>query len=36
MVLKIDAKFIRKVTCAFKNDMMNLEIASLRKLFTHV
>ena len=25
MALKIDAKFQRKLTCAFKNDMKNLE-----------
>ena len=30
MVLKIDAKFEGKVTCAFKNDMRNL--ANMHKL----
>ena len=30
MALKIDTKFERKVTCAFKNDMRNL--ANLHRL----
>ena len=30
MALKIDAKFIEKVTCAFKNDMRNL--ANMQRL----
>ena len=31
MALKIDAKFERKVICAFKNDMRNLPVSQDEK-----